>query len=397
MEKNKQIFDMSLDSLLDTPIEVDAVGENYMQDAIPAKENKKDPAPKKDEVNETAGMIDLDASLGTDDEEVEEEETDDEEISEDPSSSKESPQKSNQSKTSSPLTPYAKLLVDEGVLPNLDLKDFDGTAESLKEAMIVEIMGAVDMYKDSLPNRVKQLINNYEDGVPFEKLLDIDRSEVKLDSLTEEKIEEDVSLQKQLVEDYLKRTTKFSEKKIGKMIETMEDSGELEEEAKSSAAELKELLESEKTNEKKYVAEQQKVAEENRKKELSALHEKVRSTTEIVPGIKLNDKVRNNVLTSMTQPVGYDQTGRPVNRIVAARMENPVEFELRLHYLFEITKGFTDFSKLADKGRRDATKAFEEAVGDLDATSHEGADTRERVLGSKSKDFLKGLERTFKL
>jgi hypothetical protein len=396
MEKNKQIFETSLDSLLDTPIEVDGIGENYMQDVIPAKENKKDPTLKKEEVNETAGMIDLNASGETDDEEVEEEVTDDEEISEDPSSSKESPQKSNKSKTSSPLTPYAKLLVDEGVLPNLDLKEFDGTAESLKEAMIVEIMGAVDMYKDSLPARIKSFINNYEDGIPLEKLLDIDRSEVQLDSITEDKLEEDVDLQKQVVSDYLKRSTKFSDKRIAKMIETMEDSGELEDEAKTSMVELKEILESEKTNEKKYVAEQQKLMEENRKKEITALHEKIRTTTEIVPGIKLNDKVKNNVLQSMTQPVGYDQTGRPVNRIVAARMENPVEFELRLHYLFEITKGFTDFSKLAEKGRKDASKAFEAAVEELDVNRSEGTETH-RILGPKSKDFLKGLEKTFKL
>ena len=324
-----------------------------------------------------------------------EQDEDNEEIQEAPSS-KSSPQ-SKESKSSSPLTPYAQLLIDEGVLPNLNIKEFDGTAESLKDAMIVEILGAVDMYKDSLPPRVRDLINNYEDGVPFEKLLEFDRTEVSIENLDNNKIEDDMDLQKKLVTDYLKRTTKFNDKRIQKMIENMEDSGELEDEAKSSLAELKDLIGKEKAYEKQHVQAQQKQMDDARKQELASLHEKIRTTQEIIPGIKVNDKIRQNILTSMTQPVGYDQTGRPVNRIVAARMENPVDFEMRLHYLFDITKGFKDFSKLADKGRKDAARQFEEAVGDLDTNVSGGIESKSPVLGNKSRDFLKGLEKTFRV
>lgn len=397
MEKSKPIFDVSLDSLLDTPIEVDGVGEGYVGDIIPSREDKREPAAKEKEVDEDDGSFELGANDNEEDSEEDVDE-DQEEIQEElPSSSKNSPQKSKEGKSSSPLTPYAQLLIDEGVLPNLNIKEFDGTAEGLKDAMISEILGAVDMYKDSLPPRVRDLINNYEDGVSFEKLLELDRTSVTIETLDNNKVEDDTDLQKQLVTDYLKRTTKFNDKKIEKMVDSMEDSGELEDEAKSSLVELKAIIEKEKEHEKKAVQLQQKQMEEARRQELTALHEKIRTTQEIIPGIKVNDKVRQTVLTSMTQPVGYDQTGRPVNRIVAARMENPIEFEMKLHYLFELTKGFKDFSKLAEKGRKDASRQFEEAVEDLDRTIDGGIETKSPTLGNKSRDFLKGLEKTFKI
>jgi hypothetical protein len=397
MEKNKNIFETDLNSMLSTPIEVDAMIDNnaYPRELLTNRQTEdKD---KQDESKEDESLIDLEDTKQTEEESEEDEDGNNEDTLEDEPSSdtEQSPQKSK-SKTSSPLTPYAKLLVDEGVLPNLDVEKFDGTADSLKEAMVNEIMGAVDLYKESLPSRVKDLINNYEEGIPLEKLLELDRIETEVSNITEEKLEEDIPLQKKLVSDYLKRTTKFSETKISKLVDGYEDSGDLEDEAKSSYAELKTLAETEKANELKNITQQKKDAETQRKQDLIALQEKVKTTSEIIPGIKFNDKVKQNVLSSMTTPVGYDQAGRPVNKIVAARMDNPVEFEIKLHYLFEITKGFTDFSKLADKGKKDASKAFESAVSELD-NSHkfDSSDAPEIKIGKKGEDFLKGLGKTY--
>lgn len=388
------IFDTTLDSMLsNTPIEVDGVGEgNAIQDIVPPK--MKEEPPKKEEEDIEKDLIDLDES-SNEEESEDNDGVEDQESQEEPSSvTEQSPQKSK-GKTSSPLTPYAKLLVDEGVLPNLDIETFDGTADGLKEAMVTEIIGAVDNYKESLPDRIKDLINNYEDGVPLEKLLELDKIEVEVAKVTEETLEEDTSLQKKLVGDYLRRTTKFSETKIAKVIDGYEDSGELEEEAKTSLTELKTLVVAEKEAEKKNSEKQAKLAEETRKRDLQALEEKVKTTNEIIPGMKLNEKVKKNLFASMTTPVGYDQTGRPVNRIVAARMENPVEFEMKLHYLFEITKGFTDFTKLSEKGKNDTAKSFEKAISELDNTKFE--EQEKPILGKKSEDFLKSLGKVYKI
>ncbi len=164
----------------------------------------------------------------------------------------------------------------------MDLESFDGTADGLKQAMVEEIIGAVEYYKDSLPDRVKNLINNYEEGVPLDKLLEIDRTEVEVEKISEDTIKEDVDLQKKMVETYLKKTSKFSEKKIKNMIQYYEDSGELESEALSATSELKDLI----VKEKEQLVEEAKVeqqrAQQQAQKELAELNKKIQDMDEII-------------------------------------------------------------------------------------------------------------------
>ena len=350
MEKDG-IFNTDLTSLVGEPIEVDGVTDfnGAIEEPVKVENNKET---KKEEKKEEEGLIDLETL-----EEETEEESEETEEEEKPSS-----KDSEKKPSSSPFTPYAKLLKEEGILPNLNMEEFDGTADGLKTAMINEIVEAVEMYKETLPSRVKDLINNYEEGVPLEELLKIDKEEIQALSLDEEKIKEDVSLQKETVRNYLKKTSKFSDKKIENQIQYYEDSGELEEEALTAAGELKELLKTEKTQVVEQAKQKEKDLQDKAKQDLANLNKRIQESTEIIPGLKLNDKIKSELVKSMTTPAGKDKNGNPVNRIVAARMENPMEFEIKLHYLFEITKGFTDFSKLVEKGKKDSIKEFEEAI-----------------------------------
>jgi len=231
----KKIFDMDLNSLMGEPIEVDGGGDDYPEVFFETGENEKD---SKVEPKEDADDLDLIDLEDEEKEETEEEANETEEVEEEEPSSDSLKSKAN-AKSSSPLTPYAKLLKDEGILPNLDIETFDGTADGLKEAMYTEIVGMVEAYKDSLPERVKNLINNYEEGVPFEKLLDIDKAEAELSEISKDNLTEDADLQKKVIREYLKKTTKFSDKKINSTIEYYEDTGELESEAETSLDELK--------------------------------------------------------------------------------------------------------------------------------------------------------------
>lgn len=373
MEKDV-IFNTDLASLVGDPIEVDGVSDFAEPFEVPKVEDNKTEV-KKETKKEDEGLIDL--------EEVEEEEEElEEEIEEEEKPSSTNPDKKQ---SSSPFTPYAKLLKEEGVLPNLNMEEFDGTAEGLKTAMINEIVGAVEMYKETLPDRVKDLINNYEEGVPLEELLKLDKEELQVLSLDEDKIKEDISLQKETVRNYLKKTSKFSDKKIENQIQYYEDSGELEEEALNAATELKDLLKTEKEQAVEQAKQKEKMMQEHAKQELANLNKKIQDATEIIPGLKLNDKVKSELIKSMTVPAGKDKNGNPVNRIVAARMENPVDFEIKLHYLFEITKGFSDFSKLVEKGKKDTMKEFEEAISKTDGKITEGTFQSEKTKKASNK------------
>jgi hypothetical protein len=45
-----------------------------------------------------------------------------------------------------------------------------------------------------------------------------------------------------------------------------------------------------------------------------------------------------------------------------ARMENPVDFETKLNYLFYVTKGFTDFSKIQKSQKRKAVESLDKVL-----------------------------------
>lgn len=394
----KKIFNTDLNSLMDVdPIDVEGA-EVYNPDTlIPGltdsekeeveKEKKKQ---EKDKADEEAALIDLEDESDKNSDEDEETNDEDENKEDTPSSVK-----SKDKPSSSPLTPYAKLLKDEGILPNLDIATFDGSADGLKEAMVNEIIGAVDYYKESLPNRIKQLINNYEEGVPLETLLSLDKDELSISAVSEDELKDNVELQKRVVTTYLKKTTKFSDSKISKQLQYMEDSGELEDEAETANSELNLLIKGEKDkaveNAKAAKIESQRRAQE----ELKDLEKKINTTEEIIPGVKLNTKVKNSLYKSLTTPAGQDNNGNPVNRIVAARMEDPMGFEIKLHYLFEITKGFTDFSKLSEKGKKDAMKEFEDVVSNLDKNEDKGMIHGDHP--ATNNDFINGLRKTFNI
>lgn len=382
MEKNS-IFTTDLGSLIgDTPIEVDGLDDGA--NLIPGTFEQEEKEEPKKEPEEDKDLIDLEGT-----EEDKEEESEEEEVKEEKPSSE-----SKEKQSSSPLTPYAKLLKEEGILPNMDLEKFDGTADSLKQAMVEEIIGAVEYYKDSLPDRVKNLINNYEEGVPLEKLLNIDKDEVEFESISEDSIKEDVTLQKRMVENYLKKTSKFSDKKIKTMIQYYEDSGELETEALSATEELKELVGKEREESVKEAKLQQQRAQEKSQQDLADLNKKIQGMDEIIPGMKVNTKVKNDLVKSLTTPVGKDMNGNPVNRIVAARMENPIDFEIKLHYLFEITKGFKDFSKLVEKGKKDSIREFEDAATRLDKSTDGTVQNTDKRQTDK---FINSITKTFNI
>jgi hypothetical protein len=384
MEKDV-IFNTDLASLVGDPIEVEGVSDFAESFEVPKIEDNKTEV-KKETKKEDEGLIDL--------EEVEEEEEEqEEEIEEEEKPSSTDPDKKQ---SSSPFTPYAKLLKEEGVLPNLNMEEFDGTAEGLKTAMINEIVGAVEMYKETLPDRVKDLINNYEEGVPLEQLLKLDKEELQVLSLDEDKIKEDISLQKETVRNYLKKTSKFSDKKIDNQIQYYEDSGELEEEALNAATELKDLLKTEKEQVVEQAKQKEKMMQDQARQELANLNKKIQDATEIIPGLKLNDKVKSELIKSMTVPAGKDKNGNPVNRIVAARMENPMEFEIKLHYLFEITKGFSDFSKLVEKGKKDTMKEFEAAISKTDGRMTEGTFQSEKTKKASDK-LINTISKTYNI
>lgn len=267
---------------------------------------------------------------------------------------------------SSPLVPYAKLLVDEGILPNLNLDEFDGTAEGLKEAMNKEIHSGIEAYKASLPEDVKKIIDGYEVGVPLEKLLELNKEKLNVSTIKESDIINNEELQKEIVRKYFKKTTRFSDKKIEQNIERLSDIGELEAEALSNITELKALVEEEEAKAIEDAKRREEEYQEQLRKYWEEFDKKLEAADEIIPGLKVTKTIKQKIITNLSTAVATDQNGNPVNKIAYYRSKHPQEFELYLNYLFEVTNGFSDFSVLSKGGKKAAIAELEKAARNLD-------------------------------
>lgn len=288
--------------------------------------------------------------------------------------------------SSSPLTPYAKYLKEEGILPNFDLEKFDGSIEGLREGMIQEIISGVESYKASLPDVVKSLINNYEEGVPLETLIKTGSEKIRYSSITEEQLS-DENIQKELVREYFTKTTKFSKEKIEKELTRLSDLQELEEEAKAVLPELLALQEEEERNAVAKVQQEREAQEKRRAEELEEVRVAVETIDEIIPGNKISTVMKQKIFQNLTTAVAKTEEGVPLNRLGAYRLKNPVQTEIILNYLFEATKEFKDWSVFNKGAKRAVVNEIEQAARNVESQL---GSNRGNTSKGKS-DFLKAL------
>lgn len=269
------------------------------------------------------------------------------------------------------LSTWAEYFKKENLLVEDDLKEFDGSMESLITAFQVREnrvgLEMVDDYKSQLPPEIKFLADNWEEGVPLNKLIDIRSNQLKYSLITEDKLEESIDTQKTVYTEYLKKTTKYSDSKIEKEVNRLIDLDELKDEAKESLSELKKFeAEAEETLRKETKKEQLARKEENAKT-IKQYEKIVTSTKEIIPGIKLAEKDQVDILNKIINPIGIDGNGNPVSYIANLRNTDPFSFDTAITYLATITKDkegipFKDWSKVLKAGETKATKQLESSI-----------------------------------
>ena len=142
-----------------------------------------------------------------------------------------------------------------------------------------------------------------------------------------------------------------------------------------------------------YVRQQQEMEERN-KATIHHIQQSVEEVDEIIPGVKLSKPTRDKLFHNMTQIVGEDENGTPQNFVMSMRAQNPIGFDLGVTYLADVTKGFTDWSKIKKAGKTNAVKEFEKALG---STSHESGRPKGASLGEEkaSEALMDSLETMF--
>lgn len=272
----------------------------------------------------------------------------------------------DQDKPEDVLKTWAGYFKENELLLEDDLKEFDGSMEALISAFKVREnrvgLEMIDDYKSQLPAELKFLADNWEEGVPLNELIDIRSNKLKYSLITNEKLEESVDTQKAVQMEYLRKTTKYSEAKIEKEIARLIDLDELAEESKDGLVELKKFEDAAEDTLRRETKKEQEVRKEENAKTIKTYEKIVNETKEVIPGLKLDEKIQKDVFNKIVNPIGIDGNGNPVSYIASLRNEDPYKFDTAVTYLATITKGFTDWSKVIKVGETNATKKLEHAI-----------------------------------
>ena len=217
--------------------------------------------------------------------------------------------------------------LDEGELEDEDIdKDLEWFASKAQDKLDKGIEEAVENYKDTLPQEVRYLLDNYESGVSILDLVKADKAIMDYETIKEDQLEDNESLQKGLVAD-MYRLQGESEDDIKGLVEDLEAAGLLDKQSKRALGKLKTYK---KTQREEMIRQQKEADLEARQKyedKIKSLKKTIDSKEEIIPGIQLNDKQKKQLFNGITK---FDREGK--NEVMRFRESNP-DFDLVVAYL----------------------------------------------------------------
>lgn len=240
-----------------------------------------------------------------------------------------------------------------------ELEDFDSLLEKAQEKQLADTNAFIESYKAALPKKIRDLVEVWEEGAEeeaFNKIVSIKKEQVKLDKLDDESIKSNKELQKNVVREYMLKTTKLSEEKINKHIDRLDSIEELEEEAISAGKELKDIFLEEENQIKTQSKLKAKEDADRVIKQKNQIKEYISKTKNVIDDIDVTTKEKEEIENYIFNPVAKDQNGNPIFYIQKLMMEDPTGMAFKLNYLAVATKGFTDWSKITKKAVTKAAK-----------------------------------------
>jgi hypothetical protein len=272
-----------------------------------------------------------------------------------------------QNEVTSLYAPLASDLHEQGFLPNTDLKtilESDDPKEALFAAMGGEIDKGIESFVTSLPTEFKEQLLAHQQGVDISTYQSAQKETLELSSITNEKLSSDVNLQKKIMKANL--TGKgFSEEKANKYIDNLESLNELEAESTDALSEEVAKAEEHQKNLIKEAEAQRQAAIEAQNATIAQMNKTLEETKEIIPGKALNKISREKILNSMTQIVGKDNNGNNLNAVQATRAKNPIDFEMKLHYLNSLGVFDGDWSSITKTAKTQAISSLDKKLQDV--------------------------------
>lgn len=246
------------------------------------------------------------------------------------------------SKTSSPSGTdvshiYSSLAAhfhEAGVLPSLNLEETKiESKEDLEEAIKAEITNGLD-------TSVRQYREAMEAGEPQDAYVNYTRQKEQLSQITDDVLNHSDSGElryKIIAQDFINRG--FERDEATKFAKRSQDLGEDVADAAKSLERIKQY------NEDEYKT-AISVKEQKEKENVENIQRFVENTDEIIKGIKITKATKDSLINQMSTAVGRDDKGNPVTAYGEALLKDPIRTKTVAEYLFLISKGFKDFSKI---------------------------------------------------
>lgn len=273
------------------------------------------------------------------------EQNDDNEINNEPSSN---------GSSSSPYNTFALALSEEGLISlNKDEK-----IESFNDLKSIIARTIKENEFSGLTEHQRTYLESIRNGIPEDEVISSLKTMESFSKITDSQLEEDETLRLELItQEFISKG--YDKSKADKLAKRSVELGEDTDDAKEALINLKKTEEARLKNANKQREEQARLAEEQYAKNLSKIKETIQKTESIIPGIPLNSRIKDETFESMTKVVAYDESGNPLNALGAALQKNREDIELKLNYLFTVTKGLTDFTALKASTKSTVLKELE--------------------------------------
>lgn len=245
------------------------------------------------------------------------------------------------------------VLFEQGLLPSLESSKDIKTVDDFTNALKAEI-----------ENQTTLKVNDYLSNLDLEKIATSKKTLLELDSIDEDYLKENLEVAKNIIlKDYINQG--LSEDRARKMLRKTIDLGEdiLLEDALESKESLK-AFESKQTALELQRVEQDKI---NQAKEQEQINNQIKQfvfeSKEVIKGIPNTKAIGDKVFKTMTEVVAKNPvTGDLENKFMNDRFKNPIEFDTKMYYLYELTNGFSDLTKIKTTVTSSATKNLEKAL-----------------------------------
>lgn len=259
------------------------------------------------------------------------------------------------------FSPFATVLKEQGLLPSLSSDSKIENIEDLTNAFKSEIDNQVKSY---LVEKIgEDGVNALEKGITLAEYQQYKNGVDTLNNIDSESLSINIELSKNIIlQDYISQG--LSEEKAYRFLQKTIELGDdaIIEDAKQSLESLKHIQEI-KLEKAKESRQAEMIAEQKAQEKIdNDLKNSIFNSNEIIQGLTMTKAMKENVYKSITNIVSKSPDGIAENKLMRHRREDPIEFDKKLYYLYELTNQFKDFSSLVSKSKTKATSEFEKIL-----------------------------------